>query len=166
MKPATLLFLFLVACGGEPFELSAAVMPDADTADGGGVTRHDAAVEGSIDAFTADVIPHDALTADVSAFADVAADTFVCTPYPTASFPCIDGVSPVDAPARYCVAFATTSTASPAWTPAACQCATTYTCACIEAAGGGDAICQAGAPGWHVTGCQVTGNGITVTCSP
>jgi hypothetical protein len=91
-----------------------------------------------------------------------------CAPYPTTSVACPTGSPYAVTPGEYCVDFISvypTSESSETYsTPPECQCASTYTCACLVASVGGDTskLCSMG---FNYNGCTVYGGtALLVSC--
>ena len=153
MKTAALCLL-LVACGGPPFEVGSQqlydVRPDAQAADSAPAADQDAAGEGSA--------PEDGGGGQDAACALLPTAqgqrAYGCAPY---AHP--DG-APIDGPIPATFAWQTGSTCGIAPTPAECQCAAAYNCACLRAAG----VC-ATITGTAWVGCNDQASNMpTVTC--
>jgi hypothetical protein len=83
-----------------------------------------------------------------------------CSPLPSQPITCPYGTTGATSPAQFCFTFGGMGYESA--TPAACQCAATYTCACLLAAGlDWAALC--GSPS-YVGSCTDTATGPEVTC--
>jgi hypothetical protein len=130
----------LVACGGAPFtEVVLGPGSDAGPADHADRTELDSGHDSDhpdhdlVDASPQDVHSGpESSTPDVVTLDSTPRETS-CVPFGTATVLCpADNASSVT-PGTYCVYDSTHGGSSTATTPEACQCATTYTCACLEA---------------------------------
>jgi hypothetical protein len=182
MRRLALLPFLLVGCGS-PFyadatmtrdaspEASDDAAPDTRATDDAGPDAHDgpdahpgedAAPEAAPDAApdARDASPDGA--PDTGSDADADADGGPCTLQAPGSFLCGANMATVGTPGDFCRLEDQTSTGAPIPTPAACQCAGAYTCACLLAALTTSELCPVGT--FDSCG-EVSGN-LVVRCAP
>jgi hypothetical protein len=175
---ALLSCVLLVGCGS-PFyadatmardaspEASDDAAPDARAIDDAGPDAHDAGADAHPGDDAAPEAGPDATPDARDAGPDVDPDTgsdadAACTLQAPGSFLCGANMASVGTPGDFCRLEDQTSTGAPIPTPAACQCAGAYTCACLLAALTPSELCPVGT--FDSCG-EVSGN-LVVRCAP
>jgi hypothetical protein len=180
MRRLALLPFLLVGCGcGSPFyadatmtrdaspEASDDAAPDTRATDDAGPDAHDAGADTWHDDAAPEAAPDATPDARDASPDDGAPDTGSdadagCTLQAPSSFLCGANMALVGTPGDFCRLEDQTSTGAPIPTPAACQCAGAYTCACLLAALTPSELCPVGT--FDSCG-EVSGN-LVVRCAP